>query len=242
MSIYPDVLYLYAQDAIVIVPPYPYCIEKDRHDVELEDCSFARPRLFFKCCLRPKHGREPKNRNYKAGPGIYWYIHVYLSMYVFNHFIRDDLLLEHVFFNTFQEPHLPIKGPVEVSGVVELYEPSPTPCLYVAPAENMVGRVPLMPLFLAGNLNATPTIPHLYSKRKDSGFPMNCADSAAVDGRRDSNVYEVNLNPWLWQFGRGKPRPSGLSVEKTEERKQADRDERHQRGVETRRRHKADRT
>ncbi len=97
-----------------------------------------------------------------------------------------------------------------------------------------------MLLFLAGN--ATPTIrvtvPHLYSKRKDSGFPMGCADAAAVDGRRGSNVYEVN--PWLWQFGRGKPRLGGLSVEKTEGRKQADRDERHQRGVEKCRRRKAD--
>ena len=97
--------------------------------------------------------------------------------------------------------------------MVKLYEPSPTPCLYVAPAENIMmrGRVPLMPLFLAGN--ATPTIPHLYSKRKDSGFPMGCAD-AAVDGRRGSNIYEVNQ--WLWQFGRGKPRLGGLSVEDTQ--------------------------
>ena len=85
---------------------------------------------------------------------------------------------------------------MEDAGVVKLYEPSPTPCLYVAKAENMVGRVPLMTLFLAGN--TTPTIPHLYSKRKDSGFPMGCADTASVDGRRGSNVYEVNT--WLWQF------------------------------------------
>ncbi len=84
-----------------------------------------------------------------------------------------------------------------------------------------------MQLFLVGN--TTPTIPHLYSKQKDPGFPMGCADSAAVDGRRGSNVYEVNLSRWLWQFGRGKPRLGGLSVEKTEERKQADRDERYQR-------------
>jgi hypothetical protein len=83
-------------------------------------------------------------------------------------------------------------------------------------------------------------IPHLYSKRKDSGFPMGCADSAAVDSRRGSNVYEINL--WLRQFGRGKPRLGGLSVEKTEERRQTDRDERHQRAVETRRRRKADQT
>ena len=123
---------------------------------------------------------------------------------------------------------------MEDSGVVKLYEPSPTPCLYVAPAENMRGRVPLVPLFLAGN--ATPTIPHLYSKRKDSGFPMGCADAAAVDGRRGSNIYEVN--PWLWQFGRGKPR---LSVEDTQERKAAASVESYKRGVETRRRRKADR-
>ncbi len=83
-------------------------------------------------------------------------------MYVFNHFLPDYLLRELVFFNTLEELNLPIKGPMEDAEVVKLYEPSPTPCLYVAPAENMVGRVPLMPLFLAGN--ATPTIPHLYSK------------------------------------------------------------------------------
>jgi hypothetical protein len=99
----------------------------------LEDCWFARPQLFFKCCLRPKHGREPKNSNYKAGPGIYWYIHVYHSMYVFNHFIPDDLLHELVFLNT-EELHLPIKGPMEDSGVVKLYELSPSSYLYVAPA------------------------------------------------------------------------------------------------------------
>ena len=71
-------------------------------------------------------------------------------------------------------------------------------------------------------------------------FPLGCADAAAVDGRRGSNVYEVN--PWLWQFGRGKPRLGDLSVEETEERKQAHRDESHKRAVETRRRRKADRT
>jgi hypothetical protein len=159
-------------------------------------------------------------------------------MYVYNHFLPDDLLRELVFFNTFEELNLPIKGPMEDAGVVKLYEPSPTPCLYVAPAENMVGRVPLMPLFLAGN--ATPTIPHLYSKSKDSGFPMGCADTASVDGRRGSNVYEVN--PWLWQFGRGKPRLGGLSVEDTEARTHARKVEGHKRSVETRRQRKADRS
>ena len=105
------------------------------------------------------------------------YIRVYLGLSIFNCCLPDDLLYKLVFFNTFEELklllNLPIKGPMEDAGVVRLYEPSPTPCLYVAPADNMVGRVPLMPLFLAGN--ATPMIPHLYSKRKDSGFPMGSA-------------------------------------------------------------------
>ena len=60
-----------------------------------------------------------------------------------------------------------------------------------------------------------------------------------MDGKRGSNVYEVN--PWLWQFGRGKPCLGGLSVEETQVRKQAVRDESHMRAAETRRCCKADR-
>ena len=107
----------------------------------------------------------------------------------------------------------------------------------MAPAENMVGRVPLIPLFLAGN--KTPRIPHVFSRRKDSGFPMGCTDAAALDGRQGSNVYEVN--PWLWQFGRGKPRLGGLTVEKTADRQLAKVDDRKKRAAETRLRRKADR-
>ncbi len=107
--------------------------------------------------------------------------------------------------------------------------------LYVAPAENMVGRVPLIPCFLAGN--STPTIPHKFSKRRDSGFPFGCADSAGVDGRRGSNVYEVN--PWLWQFGRGKPRLGGLMVEQTMARKSAVVVQRHKKAAATKQSRKA---
>ena len=73
------------------------------------------------------------------------------------------------------------------------------------------------PLFLAGN--STPTIPHMFAKRKDACFPFGCADAAAVDGRRGSNIYEVNA--WLWSFGRGKPRLGGLSIVQTHERHDA---------------------
>ena len=93
----------------------------------------------------------------------------------------------------------------------------------------MVGRVPLIPLFLAGN--STPTIPHQYSQHKRS-FPVGICDTAAADGRRGSNLYEVNL--WLWQFGRGKPCLGGLSVEKTDDRKEAAQKERLLHGAETR--------
>ncbi len=85
-SIYTDVRYFYVQDTVVIVPPYPYCIEEDRHDVALEDCWFALPQLFFRCYLRPKYGRVPKNSNYKAGPGIYKYIPVYPSIFALSKF------------------------------------------------------------------------------------------------------------------------------------------------------------
>ena len=77
----------------------------------------------------------------------------------------DDLRYDLVFFSTFEELTLPIKGPMEDAGVVKLYEPSPTPCLYVANTENMVGRIPLMPGFLDGN--STQTISHTYSKNKN---------------------------------------------------------------------------
>jgi hypothetical protein len=79
---------------------------------------------------------------------------------------------------------------LERAGVTKLYEPSPTPCLYVAPAFCMVGRVPLIPLFLSGNL--TLTIPHKFRKHKSSGFPTGICDTAAVDGQLGSNVYEAN--------------------------------------------------
>ena len=102
---------------------------------------------------------------------------------------------------------------------------------------NMMGRVQLMPLFLSGNL--TSTVFHKYSQHKRSGFPVGTCDTAAADGRRDSNVYEVN--PWLWQFGHGKQCLGGLSVEKTDDRKEAALKERSLRGAETRRRRKADR-
>ena len=69
----------------------------------------------------------------------------------------DEIKACLVFFSTFEELKLPATGPMD-HATSKLYEPSPTPILYVAPCENMLGRVPLFPCFLQGN--ATPTIPH----------------------------------------------------------------------------------
>ena len=76
----------------------------------------------------------------------------------------------------------------------------------------------------------------------EQGFrlPDGCADAVVVDGRHSSNVYEVN--PWLWQFGRGKPRLGGLTVEETADRQLAKDVDRKKRAAETRQRRKADRS
>ncbi len=54
-----------------------------------------------------------------------------------------------------------------------------------------------------------------------------------MDGRHNSNIYEVNL--WLWQFGRGNPRLWGLTIEQTETRKEAVVDAQNNCAAETRR-------
>ena len=67
---------------------------------------------------------------------------------------------------------------------------------------------------------------------------MDSCDTAAANGRLGSNEYEVNW--WLWQFGCGKLRLGGLSIEKTGARKKAAQKELLLCGAETRQRCKAD--
>ena len=80
--------------------------------MSLEDAWHARPQLFFKCLLRPHNGRPPKHPSWTRGP--------------------DDIEACLVFFSTFEEPKLPATGPMD-RATTKLYEPSPTPILYVAP-------------------------------------------------------------------------------------------------------------
>ena len=63
-----------------------------------------------------------------------------------------------MFYSTFEVVELPGSGPMETRRVVKLYEPSPTPILYLDPALNvlaLLGQVPLMTLFLRGNSTLT---------------------------------------------------------------------------------------
>ena len=94
--------------------------------MSLEDAWHARPQLFFKCILRPQNRRHLAPHE-SRGP--------------------DDLEATLVL-------KLHATGPMD-SATTKLYEPSPTPILYVARCELMLGRVPLFPCFLQGN--ATPT-------------------------------------------------------------------------------------
>ena len=64
-----------------------------------------------------------------------------------------------VHYSTFEPVVLQGGGPTEAVGVQTLYEPSPTPILYVARglASNVLGRVLVKPLFLLGLLRSSHT-------------------------------------------------------------------------------------
>ena len=72
-------------------------------------------------------GRRPKRANYTYG--------------------TDDIQVQLVFNSTFEPMVLPWGGPMKAVGVQKLYEPSPTPILYVGPVANVLERAPLMPCF-----------------------------------------------------------------------------------------------
>ena len=95
------------QDCCLILPPYPFSLE-DPCDMSLEDAWHARPQLFFKCIVRPRDGRPPKNNSWTRGP--------------------DDMEICLVFFSTFEELKLPATVPMD-RATTKLYMPSPTPIL-----------------------------------------------------------------------------------------------------------------
>ena len=84
-------------------------------------------------------------------------------------YVEDDIQVQLMFYSTFEVLDLPSSGQMETRRVVKLYEPSPMPILYVGPVSNVLGRFPLMPLFLRGN--STPTIQHVTCQCS-TAFPI----------------------------------------------------------------------
>ena len=76
-----------------------------------------------------------------------------------------------------------------------------------------------------------PPYPYSIAEENDD-------DPAGSDGKRGCNVYEVNT--WLWNFGHGKPRLGGLTVEETSVRKKSVKKAQAKRSAETRRRRRED--
>jgi hypothetical protein len=93
----------------------------------------------------------------------------------------------------------------------------------------------LSPFFFIGlygqHGNTTYSIPHKYAPRQKQAFEYGCADGSDQGSRRGSHVYEINT--WLWNFGRSRPRIGGLSVAKTEMIRRQSRSETSRRAAET---------
>ena len=108
----------YSQDTLLTVPPYPFVQDCDNPtDVPPEECWFARPQLYLTCYLRPRDGRSPTGRRTYG---------------------EDDIQVQLMFYITFGVLDLPCSGLMETHRVVKLYEPSPTPILYVGPVSNVL--------------------------------------------------------------------------------------------------------
>jgi len=110
--------------------------------------------------------------------------------------------------------HPSAAGPLQrTAGARMFYVPS-TAWTIVLPINHILGRVPLMRLYLNGSTE--PTIPHSFAGDKDTYFKYGCADRAGCIGT-GSMLYELNVH--LWQYGR--PQPRTMSVSERLERKAA---------------------
>jgi hypothetical protein len=153
---------------------------------------YARPQLFFHCTVAPT-GRAQWLPRAVTGR------HRQLAL---------------VFFSTFEPIKLPIDSVMKLEGVPMFYDSASStnlPSLYLcrAASENVLGRVPMMPCFVAGN--STPTLPHQFGDRYGA-----VADTSAGRGN-GSRLYELNL--WMWRYGRGQPRHVRVTVAEAEQRR-----------------------
>ena len=138
---------------------------------------YARPQLFFSCTVCPADEQDNPRRH---------------------------TTLDLVFFTTFEPITLTPDSIMQSNRVPMVYEAARNqiPSIYVAPVENMLGRVPLIPGPLEGQ--AVNTIPHSYRGRDLSGAT---ADSRPGAGN-GATLWEVNI--WMWRYGRSLPRTTTI--------------------------------
>ena len=104
---------------------------------------------------------------------------------------------------------------MERNGVPTLYDTSSSsnkPSIYICPVSNVLGSVPLIPCFVAGNKH--PTLPHSFGSRQ--GAIANTRPGAG----NGSRLFE--LSPWMWGYGRGHRspgQPRKVSVAEAEARR-----------------------
>jgi hypothetical protein len=95
---------------------------------------------------------------------------------------------------------------LQTEGGARMFYVSDTPWICVLPINHILGRVPLMKVYLGGS--SSPTIPSALSQHKQAHFRYGHADRNGNEGS-GSPLYMLNVH--LWQFGR--PQPRTISVE-----------------------------
>ena len=159
-------------------PPELFDINQDFDLTGNGKVWFARPQLFFSCMVCPRGHKETQAS------------HMKLSL---------------VFFNTFDPIDLSQQSIMAKKGIPMLCEdaPSQLPTLYICPATNVLGRIPLIPCYMDGQTHAT--IPHRFSRVNLGGA---IADTRPDNGT-GSRLYE--LNHWMWRYGRSLPRTMSVA-------------------------------
>ena len=107
--------------------------------------------------------------------------------------------------------HPSAMSPLQLKAGARMFYVPSTPWTIVLPINHILGRIPLMRLYLQGS--EEPTIPHSFARDRAVYFEYGCADQAGRD-KVGSGSLLFELNVHLWQFGRPQPRTmsAGMSV------------------------------
>ena len=145
-----------------------------------------------------------------SGNGLLWYGRLQLLFRCTlcpagaQHDIRRHTEVSLAFFSTFEPVDLTPNSVMQQEGVPMFYDSascSALPCLYICPVKNVLGRVPMIPCFVAGNTQ--PTIPHRFARGGRAVLGAGAADTRPDSGN-GSRLYELHL--WMWRYGRGQVR------------------------------------